>query len=771
MRDERRAPQLPMPAEPDRVPEPAGWAGFSGAAAHRPEHGGDAGGWNLLVKIWRRKWLVLGITALAGAAAVAAVASMPQRYTAEARIRIGLQQPEIAEKYYPFEQATPNSDAVRTEAYVIGSREMAGRVARRLRLDTSPVFNPALRQEPSWVERLGLGDAVDAARQAVTATIAARGAATPPAPALSDEERRDALWERIEMRLLGRMTVEPLSRSRIISIAVETEEPRLSADIANAIATEYAGQTLAAKEAGTNRARDWLDTRLEDLRSNVEEAERKVEEYRDRHKLYATRSDTVVGQRMAALNQTQVEARNSLAGSESRLLQAEGLRTAGGDLKSMPAALQSPLILSLRDRRAELQTRAADLAARYTSSHPSMRAMRQQVAEIDGEIDRELGRLIEGLEHDVAIDRANLQQVTGRMAEVESEMGDSNAAAVRLHQLEREAATSRALYEAVLLQSKETSYIADLMTPEAELLSRAAIPLAPSYPPGKLIVVVATMAAFGAAILLVLLIERLDQTFRTPEDVEEHLGLPVLAVLPRVARSYSGRCDHVLRHGDSAFTDAVRMLGAQLDLEGRSGVIPGVTIFASAIASEGKSHTSCSFAQAMAAEGKSVVLVDMDWRQPTQHRLFGLPFRRAGIAELMAGEVALEDVIRRDRKSGVDLLFGSRLQRRRGDTVSLAQTRALLEMLATRYDRVVVDTSPLHAAPEVLHLARLADRVVICTKWGATKRQALVGEAKHLVRAGVHISGVVLTQVEPRRYRRYSYGHGDYLHRGYLAHG
>ncbi|MEQ9122369.1 MAG: hypothetical protein RIM80_07375, partial [Alphaproteobacteria bacterium] len=149
----------------------------------------------------------------------------------------------------------------------------------------------------------------------------------------------------------------------------------------------------------------------------------------------------------------------------------------------------------------------------------------------------------------------------------------------------------------------------------------------------------------------------------------------------------------------------------------------------------------------------------------------GLPFRRAGIAELMAGEVALEDVIRRDRKSGVDLLFGSRLQRRRGDTVSLAQTRALLEMLATRYDRVVVDTSPLHAAPEVLHLARLADRVVICTKWGATNRQALVGEVKHLVRAGVHISGVVLTQVEPRRYRRYSYGHGDYLHRGYLAHG
>ncbi len=146
--------------------------------------------------------------------------------------------------------------------------------------------------------------------------------------------------------------------------------------------------------------------------------------------------------------------------------------------------------------------------------------------------------------------------------------------------------------------------------------------------------------------------------------------------------------------------------------------------------------------------------------------------RRAGVVDLLNGDVAPEEVIQTDKRSGVDVLFAGRHSRLRGNTVSLDRLRALLETLSRHYDVVIADTSPLRVTPEVLHLARMAEHTVISVRWGHTPRQAVTSEVKNLIRAGAPISGLVLTQVEPKRYKRYSYGDGHYRHhQGYLAYG
>ncbi|MEX0923967.1 MAG: polysaccharide biosynthesis tyrosine autokinase [Rhodovibrionaceae bacterium] len=745
---------------------PAVRPGFPGP---RLDAGAEDGGWELLCKLWRRKWLVLGVTLLVAVLAALAAQTMTPRYTAEARVLIGTQQPHVAEIQAVLENIVPNSDTVRTEAYVIASRKMARDVAERLSLDESPIFNPALREEEaSLLEKLGLDAIVRAAKAAVTA-VSGGAEEGDSQPRLSEEARRSQLWEGIESRVLSRIEVEPLNRSHVIAIAAETENPELSARMANAFAEAYTSQQLSTKESAADQVNAWLDERLQELRGQVEVAERKVEDYRKEHELFATQSDTVIGQQMAALNQGLIGAETQVAEAQARLAQAESLRGEGGDLQSVPSVLQSDLILSLRNQKAELERQAAELRSDYTDKHPKVQNIQAQLGDVDRRINAEIERIVTSLQNELDIATNNRARAQGRMEEAEGTMGESNSAEVRLRQLEREAEASRQLYESLLQRSKETAYQAGMMAPGAELVSAAAVPYGPSFPPSRLMLAVGALAGIGLGVLLALLLEKLDQTFRTPEELEETTGLPALAVLPRVPVRRSGRCDYVLQNPRSVYADALRMLGTQLSLERREHIIPNVTVFTSAAPGEGKSHTSCSYAQLMASEGKKVALLDLDWRQPTQHRLFGQRFRQTGVIDLLNGEATPQDIIHEDRNSGVHVLFTGKLSRMRGQTVSLERVQALLETLSRHYDEVVVDTSPLRVTPEVLHLARIADHVVINVKWGGTRRSTVTTEIKNLARSGAHVSGIVLSQVDPKRYKQYSYGEGAYLHHGYLA--
>lgn len=733
-------------------------------------------GWDVLVRLWRRKGLILSVTALAGLAAFGFTKTLEPRYGTEARVMVGTQEAEVTDIKAVLETLAPDSDMVHTEAHVIASRPMANEVARSLELDHSALFNPTIQGDPGLLERWGVNEAIAHAKSFIVGLLpnAANGNATDkatasPAPE-SEAARQQRIWQIIEGRLLSRVRVEPLNRSTIIGITAETRDPELSARIANRFAEVYSKRSLASREQAAGRANEWLDQRLATLRTKVEQSEQAVEAYRVEHDLFSTKSQTVVDQRMSALNERLVDAQGEVADAEARLAQAQALKGEGGDLQSVPAVLQSDQILSLRNQLADLERRAAELSSDYTDKHPKIQTIRAQIDDVEGEINAEIDRIVSSLGNELSIAEENHDRVVAQMQEIQGNVGASNEAAVRLRELEREAEANRSLYESLLKRSKETSYQASLMTPGVEIISRAPTPLSPSFPPSNLILALGGLVGVGLGVLAALLIEKLDRTFRTPEDVEEWTGVPALAVLPSVKARRSGRFDHVLKNPNSPYADGLRMMDAQLALGGYDGAIPGLTIFTSAAEGEGKSHTSCAYAQILAGDGRKVVLVDLDWRQPTQHRLFGKKFRRRGLIDLLNGEAAPDDVLFEDTQSGVHVISTGRMSRMRRDRVSFDRLRNLLETLARHYDAVVVDTSPLHVTPEILHLARLAESVVVAVKWGATPRKIVQSEIKNLARAGVPLSGIVLTQVEPKRYKRYNYTDSGYMHHGYLAH-
>src|SRR3546814_1334534 len=143
-------------------------------------------------------------------------------------------------------------------------------------------------------------------------------------------------------------------------------------------------------------------------------------------------------------------------------------------------------------------------------------------------------------------------------------------------------------------------------TSDATVISRAGVPLGPSFPPTFLIVVLAAAVGFVASVLIALLLENLDQTFRTGEEIEEYTGLPALALLPRLDKKQR-RIGHVVRNPYSSFTEGLRMMGAKMSLGDGATEMPGMVMFTSALPAEGKSFTSSAFAQLRALQGRRVI--------------------------------------------------------------------------------------------------------------------------------------------------------------------
>ncbi|MEX2643897.1 MAG: polysaccharide biosynthesis tyrosine autokinase [Acetobacterales bacterium] len=752
--------------EPQHYPQAAGGA---------ESDGGD--GWDSIRKVWRRKWLVAGVAAGFAVLAGVSAATMTPHYTTEARILLGVQDPNVIKMEQVLEGFVPSNGAVRSEAYVIESRQMARQVAYRLALDQSPMYNPELRPEPGWTDKLSLSYAKEQVKSLIMAGLSFVGLdmseeRVPTGLEMTPEElaaaEKEELWTNIESKLLSQITVEPLNRSNVLSLTVEATDPQVAARIANSFANIYVEQKLSSRRAATGRANDWLQTRIDELRGEVRESERAVEEYRQRHDLYATKSDTVIGQQLAALNAELARTEGELSAARARLSQAETQEGNGGNADSLPAVLQSPLIRQLRGQQSELESEAADLSANYTDRHPRIRNIRAQIADVTSKINAEIDRTIDGLRNEVQIASNQFQSVRNRMDELKAEMGVANTESVELRRLERDAEANRSLLESLLQRSKETMSQSSLLTSNADVLSNAAVPRWPSFPPTNLILLLGTMVGIGLGVLIALVLEKLDQTFRTSDEIEEFTGLPTLALIPILRRLGSGRMDHVLRNPHSVYANSLRMLATFLSSDSDIRSLSGLVVFTSAVAAEGKSHTSCSFAQLLASEGRKVILLDLDWRQPTQHRLFG-ERRRAGVIELLSGKGSPEDIVHHDKASGVDVLFAGDTRLMQGRTVPLERLQLLLHTLSQHYDVIVVDTSPTMLTPEVMYLARIADHFVMNVKWGQTTRRAVTTEIKNILRSGGRVSGVALSHVDLDRYTKYSYADGGYLRHGYLV--
>ncbi|MEX2453806.1 MAG: polysaccharide biosynthesis tyrosine autokinase [Rhodospirillaceae bacterium] len=715
----------------------------------------EAGGLSdTLAKLWRRKWLIAGTTLGAVVLAGIVAVSLTPRYDAEAKLRIGLPESQLTEASSGFAKSGTDAALVQSEQYILTSREVAGRVVDRLALKQVPEFNPRL-QEPGPLDRFSptrlLRSLMPSRPPPATSGsgTGSSGSAQPPV----DRERELAIGS-----VLGRVSVEPLGRSHVISIGARSEDPELAARIANTLGEIYLEEKAVQRTDAIGSANTWLSRHIQDLRTQLEDSERAVEEYRREHSLYSSRSDTLTSQQLGELNSQVITAQAQLAEAQTRLRQATETMKAANPGGAMSEVLQSPLIQALKQQESAVERRAAELSTKYGSKHPAMQDVQAEKTDIARRIRSEINNIIGGLRNEAAAANARYQALKSNLDATKDTMGETNTVSIKLNALEREAEANRALFQQFLQRVKETEVQRDMELVNSRIISFAAIPGSPSFPPLNLLMAVALIGGILVGVLLVLLIEQMDDTFRTDDDIESQTALPMLAVVPKVSRRKL-RDDYILRHPTSELSESVRRIAMSLRLD-ENRERGKVVMMTSSVANEGKSGICLGLAKITAATGANVIVLDCDWRRPQLHTMVGRP-NHIGIGDLLTGNTRPEDVVYRD-SSGAHMIFAGKLRARHANLIFSERMRYLLQSLSKHYDLVLVDTPPVLVGAEVMHLSRLVDMAVYVVRWGRTKRDVALKGLRHLSTMDAPLVGTVLSQVHTSRYRRYVGHSGAY---------
>lgn len=689
--------------------------------------------------IIRRRWLVI-LTAVATALVVAAAAyfAAEPRYVATAQVALE----RSAERVINVDQVVPTTDpdsaAVDTEVQVLRSPELVGRVVDRLRLDRDPAFNKA----------------------------AVPGQPAPAKPDLIGRQRAIGT-------LLSGLTVKRDGLSYAISVSFEADTPQRAAQVANTLVDEYVAGQTGSKTQATARARQFLEQRLQQLRSQVLEAERAVADYRAAHNLFpVSNTSTVTQQELSTLTTQLAQAQAESAAAQARLSTAQAQLRRGRSGDELGESLESPVVSQLRAQRAEAARDVASLEKRYGPRHPDLVRAQNALRSTDQQIASEVQRIVANLSIQANIARQRAASLAGSINQARGQLAGDTTASVRLNELERNAESSRTLYQAFLDRYRQTVAQAGLERSNANIISRARVPGAPSSPNPLIYGALGLVGGLGVAAMLVLLLQLLERGLETSDAIAQSLALPTLATIPN-ARTLPGYrksglpappAELPLKRPQSAFAEAFRSLRTSIQFAG-NGTPMRVIAITSSVPGEGKTTTTMALARAMAAAGSRVLLIDCDARRRASSREFTAGVE-VGLNEVIAGEASLDQAIVQDPLSGAYLLP----HRLDAKVISLAESPRLAELIEAvreRYDFVLLDTPPVLPVDEARVIASMADGVVLLVRWRNTPAKAAEIALRQLNDVHANVIGAALTMVDMREHARSGFADAGYYKREY----
>ncbi len=365
---------------------------------------------------------------------------------------------------------------------------------------------------------------------------------------------------------------------------------------------------------------------------------------------------------------------------------------------------------------------------------------------------------------------ARIEQLRVLEAELSRKIATQSEDLVVFEQLQREAAASRQIYEYFLGRLKETTVQQGIQQADARLMSNALVPDVPATPQPVMLALLGGLLATLAGAAALVGKEARSATFRTAEHLERLTGLPVLGQIPRIpARRRQGVLDYIRSKPASAAVEAVRNLRTSLLMaKGAGSAGPRVIMCTSSLPSEGKTTQTLALAQNYTGVVGRVLVIEGDMRRRVFRDYFGAP-DTGSLLRVLNGQQSVEDAVWHNDALGFDVLFGDESEANAADIFSGPAFRRLIRTVRRTYDVVLIDTAPVLLVPDARVIGRLADAVLYTVRWDKTREKQVQQGLRSFQTIGVPVTGLVLSQINPKGLRRYGYGqdHGTYGSNGY----
>ncbi|MBW2190536.1 MAG: polysaccharide biosynthesis tyrosine autokinase [Deltaproteobacteria bacterium] len=692
------------------------------------------------------KWLIAGITAVVLVAGIVWTLRTPKIYEATCTVEydpnpskpLGGRVDDVAD---PIGNFWATREFFGTQNLVIASRDVAGRVTRKLGLHEDPTY---LTQDDDTLGPTGDFEAT---------TIAVQ----------------------------SRLTVDPVPETRLVRIHARDVNPERARLIADAVADSYVQKTIEDRLESTDRAKDWLESQLATLREELDDAELALHSFKKGHNVLSVSMEdrqNLVASDVQTTHAKLTEIRNRRIELEARLKRLNAsLGKAPGQIDPAVVAddpTLGDLVTELRNKQQEHDA----LAVKYGSEHPTMKTLAHEIEALAKQVTKEKAAIIASAEHDVQQIKTVEEGLRSAASDAHSAGLNLNLREIEYRRLNHDRDSKAKLYEIVLQRLTETELTRMLKTTHVRVLDRALLPVTPVSP--NLIKNIGTslLAGLLLGLSVAFFASRLDRTVRTVESVER-LGVTVLGVIPHLGsakvqpkpNARRGPTEIspanapseliVVNEPMSPAAETFRMIRTNLAFTSVDDPLRSFVV-TSAMPLEGKTTIASNLAISLAQFGRSVLLVDSDLRRPRLHHVLDVS-NDVGLTTVVEGRTSLNAAVHKTKIDGLSVLTSGPIPHNPSELIHSAAFGRLKDDLLAQFDYVLFDSPPMGAVTDAAILAPQVDGVLLVVRAGTSTLHAVSGARKQLNSVSARLLGAVLNDAD-LRIKGEGYGPGSYAY-------
>jgi capsular exopolysaccharide synthesis family protein len=725
---------VPGPLEPAK-PEWT-WPGSFPAESDEAPHLLDY--WRILRK---RRWTVVTIFVVLFVVVLIGTVRQTPIYRAQATLQIDKDNPQILSFQEIFQLSSDSDEYLETQYKILQSHSLAMRVIDELGLDRHPEFLP----QPIWPW--------------------GKPAAHLRAEGPSQDRHASRTYQVVLRNFLKRLGVDPVRRSRLVRVGYDSADPALAAQVVNALANSFINQNLEARWEATQKASDWLAQELTTLKVRLEKSDDELQRYARQNAIVFLEDES--GQRRRIVDERLKLVQEELSQAEADRIQKESLYrlVQQGDLGSLPGVFESPLTQELTLRLAELKRQFSQLTSTFSANYPQVVQLERQIDEVERVLAEERKRGAQKITNDYLAAVRREEMLRAGFERQKREAEEIAEKSIQYNILKREVDTNKQLYEGLLQRLKEAGVSAGLKASNVRVVDPAEVPQKPVRPMILLNLALGVVFGLGLGASAAFLQEYLDNTLKSPDDVERYLRAAWLGLIPSVA-SLDGRRrlygygsrrkklgagvrpSEIISHESSptALQEAYRSLRTSILLSAAEHA-PRTLLVTSASPGEGKTTTVVNLAIALAQLGSRVLVIDSDLRKPRLHRIFQLD-NQQGLVSHLTGLVPSGDVIQHTYVPNMDVVVCGPVPPNPSELLSAPRMEDLVQQAIRTYDVVILDSPPVLNVSDARILARIVEGVVLVVEGGKTQRELVRRARALLAEAGGNLLGVVLNNVD-----------------------
>jgi succinoglycan biosynthesis transport protein ExoP len=707
--------------------------------------------------VWRQWKFIATIVGVVFLIGIVILLRQTPLYTATSQVLLERQREKAPGNEAILTDVNLDFAMVESQIAIIKSTVFLRRVAEKENLVNDPEFGSRAPRPPSTFAWL---------RSFLPWSSAPAG--PPPASPADDAEAMTRDIGRATRALAGAVTVARAGQGYVLAISVTCADPARAARLANAVAEAFLLDKLDTRFEAAKRASSWLSDRLVELRTQLRESEEAVAKFRAEHGIFQSGNVTLNQQQLSELNAKLVDARADAAQKKARVDLLNAIQAKGGNIQNMPDLSNGGALPNLRAQITTLSQQEADLLARYGASHPLVVNVKAQQRDVERAIGAEAQRLAAGIKNDYELAQSRVASFDRSLREATGQSTIDDSTAIRLRELDRTAAVNKSLFEDFLQRAKITQEQSTFEAREARIITPAQPPGAPSYPRKSqflaINLLIGLLLGVGGAVAK----ELLNAGFTTPKQVEDLLGLPVLASVARLdARDLviDGKTIPISIYPAarpmSRYSEAIRTLRSGVQMTDVDNP-PKVIQLTSTVPSEGKTTIALSLAASAASSGLKVLIIDADLRHPSASHVLNLD-NQTGLVDLLLGQVNAKEAIRFYERGGYWILPAGNKTQNPTDLLSSERMKSLVASFRQTFDLVVIDTPPAGPVIDPVVVSHLCDKIILVVRWAATAREMVKHCAQQLSGHHRKIAGVALNYVVEREAQKYGkYGYSYY---------